>query len=408
MDLPIVLKSLRRNKIGAILIAVQMGVTLAILCNALFIIQQRLAASQRPSGADEADIFTLRNMWIGDSSDGVARLETDLATLRSLPGVVDAYASNSYPLSNGGDGEGVGLDPDAPEATQLAAAYLGDEHALPTLGLRLVAGRNFTHDEVQDRTGFNGATPAKAVILTRALADKLFPGQSPLGKVVYVSFDANPLPVVGVVERLQVPWSRAVSWGSKFFYNSIVLPFRYAVPYCDYVVRTKPGQLDAVMKSAQKALIGVNRARVLEKIQPLTEARFDSYKDDRALADVLATVSAALVLVTGFGIVGLTSYWVAQRRRQIGIRRALGATRQAIVRYFQTENLLIASGGTLLGIGLAVGANLWMVNTFEMKRLDSLYAFLGAAAILALGQLAVLWPALRAASVPPALATRGA
>jgi putative ABC transport system permease protein len=173
-------------------------------------------------------------------------------------------------------------------------------------------------------------------------------------------------------------------------------------------VHTKPGQLEAVMRNSQKALIDLNRSRVLDKVQTFTQARAESYKDDRALADILGVVSAALVLVTGFGIVGLTSYWVAQRRRQIGIRRALGATRQAIVRYFQTENLLIAAVGTLLGIALAIGANLWMVSAFEMKRLDAVYAFLGAAAILALGQLAVLWPALRAASVPPALATRGA
>jgi putative ABC transport system permease protein len=105
--------------------------------------------------------------------------------------------------------------------------------------------------------------------------------------------------------------------------------------------------------------------------------------------------------------VGLTSYWVAQRRRQIGIRRALGASRQAIVRYFQTENLLIAASGTALGIALAIAANLWMVSSFEMQRLNPVYAFVGALAVLGLGQLAVLWPALRAASIPPALATRG-
>jgi putative ABC transport system permease protein len=118
-------------------------------------------------------------------------------------------------------------------------------------------------------------------------------------------------------------------------------------------------------------------------------------------------VCVALLLVTGFGIVGLTSYWVAQRRRQIGIRRALGASRQAIVRYFQMENLLIAASGTALGIALAIAANLWMVSSFEMQRLNPLYAFVGALAVLGLGQLAVLWPALRAASIPPALATRG-
>jgi putative ABC transport system permease protein len=146
---------------------------------------------------------------------------------------------------------------------------------------------------------------------------------------------------------------------------------------------------------------------VIVSVAPLSADRVDSYKDDHGLAVILGTVCVALLLVTGFGIVGLTSYWVAQRRRQIGIRRALGASRRAIVRYFQTENLLIAASGTALGIALAIAANLWMVSSFEMQRLNPVYAFVGALAVLGLGQLAVLWPALRAASIPPALATRG-
>jgi putative ABC transport system permease protein len=162
------------------------------------------------------------------------------------------------------------------------------------------------------------------------------------------------------------------------------------------------------MKAAEKKLIETNRSRVLQKTETLTEARADAYQDDRGLVVVLGVVCAALVAVTAFGIVGLTSYWVTQRRRQIGIRRALGATRKAIIRYFQTENFLIAAAGSAVGVGLAVALNLWMVTTFEMERLHTGYAVIGAIIVLLLGQLAALWPALRAASIPPALATRAA
>jgi putative ABC transport system permease protein len=407
MELAVILKSLRRNKIGAVVIAVQIAVTLAILCNALFIIQQRVAASHRPSGVDEANIFRVKNQWVGDPKDLPARLRADLDALRGLDGVVDAYATNSVPLSNGGDGEGLGRDPDRVEATELTAMYYGDEHALPTLGVKLIAGRNFQSDEIVDRDSYNQHLPPSAVIITRALAQKLFPHESPIGKPVYISFDKHAVPVVGVIDMLQVPWSSASGWGSRFFYNSILVPYRWSVLYSTYVVRTKPGQLAAVMKTAPKALSDLNRERVIVSVEPLSVGRANSYKDDRGLAVILGTVCVALLLVTGFGIVGLTSYWVAQRRRQIGIRRALGATRQAIVRYFQTENLVIAATGTALGIALAIAANLWMVSSFEMQRLNPVYAFVGALAVLGLGQLAVLWPALRAASIPPALATRG-
>jgi putative ABC transport system permease protein len=139
----------------------------------------------------------------------------------------------------------------------------------------------------------------------------------------------------------------------------------------------------------------------------MSQVRADAYRGDHGLIVLLTCICAALLIVTAFGIVGLTSYWVAQRRQQIGIRRALGATRQAIVRYFQTENFMIAAAGATIGIAFAIALNLWMVRSFEMVRMDNSRVIAGALVILVLGQFAVLWPALRAASIPPALATRG-
>ncbi len=139
----------------------------------------------------------------------------------------------------------------------------------------------------------------------------------------------------------------------------------------------------------------------------MAQVRADAYRGDHGLIVLLTSICVALLVVTAFGIIGLTSYWVAQRRQQIGIRRALGATRQAIVRYFQTENFMIAAAGAAIGIAFAIALNLWMVRSFEMVRMDNSRAIGGAIVILLLGQFAVLWPALRAASIPPALATRG-
>jgi putative ABC transport system permease protein len=407
MELRPILSAMRRNKAGAILIAVQMAVTLAILCNGLFIIEQRVASSKRPTGVDEANLFVLTNLWVGNPTDLAARLQADLAALRSVPGVVDAFATNSYPLSDGGSTDGVSLHPDQRDAMALSALYFTDEHGLQTLGLKLISGRNFNSGEVVDKVGYTDVTPPTAVIMTRALADKLFPGGNALGQSVYVEGEKHQTTIIGIVDQLQVPWVQSGGWGSKFNYNSMLEPFRYLDQYTIYVVRAKPGQLPAVMQAAQKKLIEINRARVIEKVQPLTEARQEAYRNDRGLAVILGVVCASLLLVTAFGIVGLTSYWVAQRRRQIGIRRALGATRHAIIRYFQTENLLIAASGAALGVAMAIALNLWMVSSFEMERLHSIYAFAGAVVVLLLGQAAVLWPALRAASIPPALATRG-
>ena len=91
---------------------------------------------------------------------------------------------------------------------------------------------------------------------------------------------------------------------------------------------------------------------------------------------------------------------------QIGIRRALGATRGQILRYFQSENLLLATFGIALGMALAYGINQLLMERYELGRLPPQYLPIGALSLWVLGQLAVLGPALRAAAVPPAVATR--
>jgi putative ABC transport system permease protein len=120
----------------------------------------------------------------------------------------------------------------------------------------------------------------------------------------------------------------------------------------------------------------------------------------------MGIISVVLLAITAAGIVGLTSFWVGQRRKQIGVRRALGATRGDILSYFLTENLLIGIGGVLAGVVLAFGINLWMVSQFETARLSLAYVASGVALLLLLGQGAVLAPAVRASHVPPVEATR--
>ena len=112
--------------------------------------------------------------------------------------------------------------------------------------------------------------------------------------------------------------------------------------------------------------------------------------------------------VTAFGVLGLASFWVQQRTKQIGIRRALGATRGNILRYFQVENFMLSSAGIVLGLLLAYGLNLLLMHYYELPRLPLAYLPVAALLLWLLGQLAVLGPARRAASIPPAVATRSA
>src|SRR5260221_2768299 len=169
MELRPILSGMRRNKVGAILITVQMAVTLAILCNGLFIIQQRLASSRRPSGMEETQLFVMSNQWVGEPPDLAARQQADIAALRSLPGVVAAYTTNSYPFSDGGSTEGCNLKPDQTHMTARCALYYADEQGLETLGLKLISGRNFTAAEVGiEADRHHAAPPAVSINPTSA------------------------------------------------------------------------------------------------------------------------------------------------------------------------------------------------------------------------------------------------
>jgi putative ABC transport system permease protein len=399
-----ILSAMRRNKFGALLIATQMAVTLAFLANALTLVEQRIAWSDRPSGLDEANIFVMHSESIDHGADLAARQAGDIDALRALSGVVDAYATDMYPLEGGGWIETVNLTPDQKTPTAFAAHYMGDEHALHTMGLKLIAGRNFTSAEIVNRT--EGDTPAPSgFIVTKALAAKLFPQGNALGQPIFVE-NEKPVAIIGIVDRLQGPMTVATGFDSTYSENSLLTPYRLIGESNVYMVRVQPGQLNAVMKTAEEKLMQLQNNRILQS-QSMSQVRADAYRGDHGLIVLLTSICIALLVVTAFGVIGLTSYWVAQRRQQIGIRRALGATRQAIVRYFQTENFMIAAAGAAVGIAFAIALNLWMVRSFEMVRMDNSRAVIGALIILLLGQFAVLWPALRAASIPPALATRG-
>jgi putative ABC transport system permease protein len=402
---PIILQ-LRRRKLGAFLVGLQIALTIAIVCNAWSIIQQRLQQSRRPSGLDEANIFTLSNEFVGPSEELAARIQGDLAALRSLPGVIEVSATNSFPLRGYGPRAAVKLTPEQPQTSANAAEYHVDERANVAWGLRLVSGRWFSADEIgDDRRGDSDQGSAVAV-LTQALAKTLFPHGNALGKDIYLG-SATPTRIIGIVAGAQSPWAGngldERDWPSE---NSLFLPKHRIRGALVYVVRTQPGQRDAMSHAAPKALFNLSRARIVDDVSGFAQTRAQIYRSARGLGLTLAILSILLLSVAACGIFGLTTFWVSQRRRQIGMRRALGARRRHILEYFHTENLLIAGAGAVLGVVLGVAANIWLSTQLQLTPMAIGYLLLGALLVLALSQAAVIWPALRAASISPASAMR--
>lgn len=405
MELRPILSTLRRHKTAASLIVLEIALSCAIICNAIYLISQRIERLHMPSGVAENELIDIQLSGIGKDQNAKALTREDLAALSTVPGVTAVAASNQVPFGNGSWNTSLMLGPSDPNAAMNATTYLGSESLRATLGTHLVAGRDFLPDEYQDFPDDSvfGALDINTVIITKAMADKLFPGKSAVGQKIYFG-DERPNTIVGVVDQLIRPYLQTEDPRGEY---SMILPIR--TPYTvggHYLLRAAPAQRERVIKDAIAVLQKNNPNRIVLEQRTLETMRVHFFRQDRSMVWLLVSVCVALLVVTALGIVGLASFWVQQRTKQIGVRRALGATRGQVLRYFQTENFLLASVGIAIGMLGAYGINQLLMSAYELPRLPALYLPLGAGVLWALGQLSVLGPARRAAAVPPAVATR--
>ena len=408
MDILPIFKTLSRHKIIMWLLMLEIALSCAIICNGVFLVVQRIQHMDMPSGIAEHELVQIQQAPIAPPPDRYARAQEDLAALRQIPGVQAVGMSNQVPFGGASSNGNVMLSPTQPHRTLSAAEYFG-ENLVQTLGLHVIAGRTLRPDEYVNADvvikaladGSDKGFPMP-MLVSHALAERLWPQQDPLGKLVWLAPTAS-FRVVGVVAML----ARANGYNTATAQYSMIIPLHMGADKDQsYLLRTRPEDRQRVMAGAVAALKHADPTRVITHTRTYDQIRSDYFKDDHAMAGMLVSVIVAVFLITGLGIVGLASFWVAQRRKQIGIRRALGATRGDILHYFQTENFLIVSFGILAGMALAYGFSLWLMMHYELPRLPLFYLPVGAVALWLIGQLAVLGPALRAANVPPVVATR--
>jgi putative ABC transport system permease protein len=391
-----------RNKVGALLMAIQIAVTMTIIVNSVFIIVERQQEMQRESGIDEDNSFYLSSVGFSEGFNAAVTVEEDLNTLRALPGIVDAIQMNAIPMSGSGWSMGLQTQAGAEFDGVGTAVYMVDEHALNALDVKIIAGENFAASDIGLRETGQSTWPSK-VIVTQAMAEKLFPDDGweyAVGKTVFIN-DNQPMVITGIIDKLQAPW---VGWDN--LENVMLSPERQNFQGTKYFIRTEPGRRDAMMVEVEELLANSHKGRLIKDMRSIQESRERSYRSHTAMIKILSTVMVILTIVTALGIVGLASFSVNQRKKQIGTRRALGASQSAIVRYFMLENFLISSIGVLLGAALTIGLNIILVNVFSLDRIDWFYIPVGMAVLWVVGQAAVFGPAKKAANIPPALATR--
>ena len=401
MEIGPIWRALLRNKTGAILIALQIAVTMAIMVNAVSIMQERSRIMARPSGIDEANIFTITSDGFAEEFNERVTIVEDLVVLRGLPGVTNAIQSNSLPLSGGGWSQGLQTEPGEEIDGTGVAIYFVDEHGLDTFGLNLIAGENFSATDIEWRERSDTEWPAKAII-TQAMAQALFPDEpeSALGKTVYINSD-EPITITGIIEQMQAAWN---SWSGVE--RVMLIPTHTLFGGTRYIIRAEPGRRDELMPQVEELLAERNKNRIVRSMRSMDDIRERSYRGAASMIKILGFTIFLLMAVTSLGIVGLASSSVNRRTKQIGTRRALGATKTVILRYFMTENFIISLVGVVLGAALTIGLNIIMIEAFTLTRIAWYLVPAAMLMLLVIGQIAVFGPAKKASSVPPAVATR--
>ncbi|HET7562885.1 MAG TPA: FtsX-like permease family protein [Rhodanobacteraceae bacterium] len=397
-----ILAALKKHRLATFLIAMEVALACAVLVNAASMIASRLSGMRINSGVDESSLGLM--VVTGFDPRGTTDLNARMVTgLAKIPGVESVHVVTSAPFGPQGGVAGITLD--RKHYTTVVEFYQGAPGTPEALGLKLVAGHLPSTDDYQPLPEHDYFPTSSRVLVTRALADHVWPGENPLGKQFWGG--KYQFRVVGVVANLAVSqYTQNGEQGAEWCVFVPTLPG--GMLSGTYLIRAKPNNLDRVMVEARGKVAKIAPDVVLDHdyshTLPTLRAKF--FATDRAMAGLLIGVIVALLGVTALGIVGLASFWVSQRTKQIGIRRALGATRVDILRYFQTENFLIVTFGIVLGVVLAVAINLLLMKFFEVPRLPLWYLPVGVIVLWVLGQLAVLAPALRASRVPPVVATR--
>lgn len=401
MELRPILSAMLRNKTGAILVGLQIAITLAVVANAVFIIMQRAEKIGRPPGIDSDNLIFVQTYGYGPNYNHRESVRRDLDVIRSVPGVIAASALYGVPMSGGGSQSNYGIVPDPDKANVVANYYEMDEHGVTALGAKLIAGREFTEQEVQFNPNRNHSDFVPSVIITRDLGKAFFGDEPPLGKIIYDGYGTSSARVVGVIENMLGAW---VDFDDPS--QVIFVPRISSGPVGRYAVRVEPGRRDALVAEIERKLAGGNLNRAVTSVRPHSYFVERSYRSDMRMVAYLSVIAALMVSITALGIVGLASFHVNVRTKQIGTRRAVGARKVDIIRYFMLENWLLTTGGVIAGAIMAFAFGQWLSTAYALPRLQPIYVVVGIVLLWILGQLAVFVPARRAAAIPPAIATR--
>ena len=394
-----IFRAMTHNRTRVILIIVEIAFTLAIVTNCVNMIVEERSKIIRKSGFDDENLLWVRSApfrpEFREQQYVLNHVDSDLRVMQSIPGVRAVVNTNFVPWQGGGSSGTVKIagTKDVPVRSQI---YYSKGDLFGTLGTKLVEGRAFVPNDF-DYDQINGNP--KVVIVSRKLAELLFKTPHVVGK--QIDDGQAVYTIVGVLDPFYNPYGWPIH-EYVFFGPSTVGSFARGTRF---LVRVEPGAMKSVAGALDTVLTRSNNGRVVTT-QTISEIKDRYFTGGRLVMKGMTAVIALLVFVTALGIVGITSLSVAERTKQIGTRRALGATRRHILTHFVLENWMVTTAGLLLGIAATYLLNFLLVTHVSGVKMDWRYVAVGMVLLWINGVLATILPAMRGASVSPAVATR--
>jgi putative ABC transport system permease protein len=393
-----IFRSIARQKSTFSLVVLELAAGFTVMTCLVLAGSWYLALGQRSSGFAEQDLVAVMIQAPGVPVPESAPAPTppELERIRAVPGVAAvAPVSTELADEHWGYPSEYSVRPAAGEAPSDAVSPGWIVRSTPAL-----------FDVVSAQLA-EGALPAAGAgdlsgvtVLTQCLRARLFGAGPALGRVV-ASEAAPPARVIGVI--------RDVEMVMPFLPSSACVDLRFAGAPSEreqrYLLRTAPGQRAAVVARLREALGPGGPARLV-KVTALDSRASRHASIAYGLVLELGIFGATVALLALIGVLAVSSFLVSERRRQIGIRRALGGTRRDIVRYFLVEGSLAAVLGTGLGLLATLAFLGIMRSVFSELRVDWRQLAVPGVGLWLIATSAALLPARRAARIPPSVATR--
>jgi len=393
-----ILRAMKHNRVRFALIILEIAITLAIVSNAVNMILDQRGKMARKSGFDDDNLVSIGYQPFApefkEQTYVESLVQTDMRALRGIPGVKAVAVTYFFPWQGGGS-SGTAKTEGYPEKFQTQFYGVRGDF-FDTLGVKITQGRNFTEQD----TPADPNTSTTVTIMSRALARKLWGDANPIGRVITNGEGGTPRTVIGIIDEFYNPYAWNIGEYVCF------TPGRsYDTGGAAFLVRTEPGALKSVVSQLEPRLLKVNPGRVF-RVRTVPEQKEQFFSAGSLVIKAMTGIIIVLVFLTALGIVGITSLAVAERTKQIGTRRALGATRGDIVTHFLTENWIVTTLGLILGVMAAYGLNFFLVTQMTQAKMPWYLVAVGMALLWLNGLAATILPALRAARVAPAIATR--